>query len=44
VVVDKTLARPFRPYYAPQAPAQFFVEGHPSLLERESIGHRLEFS
>lgn len=44
VVVDKTLARPFRPYYAPQAPAQFFVEGHPSLLERVSIGHRLEFA
>ncbi len=44
VVVDKTLARPFRPYYAPQAPAQFFVEGHPSLLEQVSIGHRLEFA
>ncbi|MGD9048419.1 MAG: DUF192 domain-containing protein [Anaerolineae bacterium] len=44
VVVDKALARPFRPYYAPQTPAQFFVEGHPSLLERVSTGHRLEFA
>lgn len=42
-VVDKTLAKPFRPYYAPRQPAQYFVEGHPSLLERVSIGDQLEF-
>lgn len=43
-VVDMALARPFRPYYAPQTAAQYYVEGHPSLLERVSLGHQLEFS
>ncbi len=41
-VVDKALARPFRPYYAPRGPAQYYVEGHPSLLERVSVGDQLE--
>jgi uncharacterized membrane protein (UPF0127 family) len=40
-VVDKKLARPFRPYYAPQRPAQYFVEGHPSILDKVQIGDRL---
>jgi len=42
-VVDAVLARPFRPYYAPAGPAQYFVEGHPSLLSRVSVGDRLDF-
>jgi uncharacterized membrane protein (UPF0127 family) len=42
-VVDKALAQPFRPYYAPQSPARYFVEGHPSLLDGVHIGDRLEF-
>ncbi len=42
-VVDKVLARPFRPYYAPSQPAQYYVEGHPSLLARVRIGDELEF-
>lgn len=42
-VVDKVLARPFRPYYAPSGPAQYFVEGHPSVLERVSAGDQLDF-
>jgi uncharacterized membrane protein (UPF0127 family) len=42
-VVDKVLARPFRPYYAPRQPAQYYVEGHPSLLDRVRIGDQLEF-
>jgi uncharacterized membrane protein (UPF0127 family) len=42
-VVDKTLARPFRPLYAPGGPAQYFVEGHPALLDRISAGDRLDF-
>jgi uncharacterized membrane protein (UPF0127 family) len=42
-VVDSTLARPFRPYYAPHRPAQYFIEGHPSLLERVHAGDELEF-
>lgn len=43
-VVDKALARPFRPYYAPRRPAQYYVEGHPALLDRVHPGDRLEFS
>ena len=42
-VVDKALAHPFRPFYAPGGPAQYFVEGHPSLLDRVSAGDRLDF-
>jgi hypothetical protein len=41
-VVDKVLARPFRPYYAPQHPAQYFVECHPSVIDKVQIGDRLE--
>jgi uncharacterized membrane protein (UPF0127 family) len=42
-VVDKALARPFRPYYAPGRSAQYYVEGHPSLLEQVSVGDQLWF-
>jgi uncharacterized membrane protein (UPF0127 family) len=41
-VVDKKLARPFCPYYAPQRPAQYYVEGHFSILDKVQIGDRLE--
>jgi uncharacterized membrane protein (UPF0127 family) len=40
-VVDKTLARPFRPYYKPVRAAQYFIEGHPSLLDRVNVGDQL---
>jgi uncharacterized membrane protein (UPF0127 family) len=43
-VVDKVLARPFRPYYAPARPAQYYVEGHPGLLDRVNVGDQLEFA
>ncbi len=43
-VVDKALARPFRPYYAPRSPAKYFVEGQPSLLEGVSVGRTMEFT
>jgi uncharacterized membrane protein (UPF0127 family) len=43
-VVDKTLARPFRPYYAPRKPAQYYVEGHLVLLEKVRVGDVLEIS
>ncbi len=43
-VVDKALARPFRPYYAPAKPAQYYIEGHPSLLEKVRVGDRIEFA
>ncbi len=42
-VVDKALARPFRPYYAPSHPAMYYVEGHASLLANVSAGDQLDF-
>ncbi len=42
-VVDKVLARPWRPYYAPQRAAQYFVEGVPELLAHVSAGDQLSF-
>ena len=43
VVVDKVLAKPWRPAYAPAQPAQYFIEACPSLLDRVMIGDRLNF-
>ena len=43
-VVDKAVARPFRPFYAPKRPAKYFVEGHPSLLDLVDFGDQLEFT
>jgi uncharacterized membrane protein (UPF0127 family) len=43
-VVDKALALPFRPYYAPRKPAQYYIEGLPDLLERVRVGDQIEFS
>jgi uncharacterized membrane protein (UPF0127 family) len=43
VVVDKKLAKPWRPVYVPQKPAQYFIEASPALLERVMIGDRLTF-
>lgn len=42
-VVDKALARPFYPYYAPRQPAQYYVECNPVVLDRVQIGDQLEF-
>lgn len=42
-VVDKTLAKPWRPAYAPSVPAQYFIEANPSLLDRVVIGDVLNF-
>jgi uncharacterized membrane protein (UPF0127 family) len=42
-VVDTRLARPFRPAYAPSAPAKDILEGPPALLERVQVGHQLRF-
>lgn len=42
-VVDAKLARPWRPAYMPQAPAQYIIEGVPDLLERVAVGDRLRF-
>jgi len=42
LVVDAIVAKPWR-MYAPAAPAKYILEGHPALLERVSVGDRLEF-
>lgn len=42
-VVDLQLARPWRPAYAPAAPAQYFLEANPEILERVKPGDRLRF-
>lgn len=42
-VVDKRLAKPWRLSYAPQAPARYVIEGHPSLLKQIKIGDKLTF-
>ena len=43
VVVDKKLAKPWRPSYSSQAPAQYYIEACPSLLDRVEIGDKLQF-
>jgi len=42
-VVDKKLAKPWRPYYAPSKPAQYYVEANVELLERVNVGDMLRF-
>lgn len=42
-VVDKQFAKPWRPAYAPKAPAQYFIEANATVLERVKIGDRLRF-
>jgi uncharacterized protein len=41
VVVDKVLAKVWRPAYASKKPAQYFIEGRPLLLDRVQVGDRL---
>jgi len=42
-VVDRCLARPFRPLYVPRAAARDVLEGPPALLERIALGDVLHF-
>ncbi len=42
-VVDKVLARPFRPYYAPQGPAIGVLECQPEVLDQVEIGDSIRF-
>ena len=42
-VVDKALARPWRPFYAPRAPARYTLETDPAFLDGVSIGDELVF-
>lgn len=42
-VVDKKLAKRWRPYYAPQFAAQYFIEANPTILKRIDINDVLSF-
>jgi len=43
-VVDKQLAKPWRPAYAPRQAARYFIEANPSILDRVQIGDVLTFN
>lgn len=42
-VVDKCLAKPWRPAYAPKIPAQYFIEANPTILGNVELGDVLRF-
>jgi len=42
-VVDKVEALPWRPFYAPRAPARYVLEAAPALLDQVSLGDELVF-
>jgi hypothetical protein len=42
-VVDKVEALPWRPYYAPRAPARYILETSPGFLEHITIGDDVDF-
>ena len=42
-VVDKAIARRWRPVYVPARPARFILEVHPSLISAYEIGENVEF-
>lgn len=42
-VVDKCLAKPWRPLYAPSAPAQYYLEANVAVLDRVQVGDVLRF-
>lgn len=42
-VVDRLIARRWRPYYAPSRPAKYILEIHPDRLKDFQIGDTLDF-
>jgi uncharacterized membrane protein (UPF0127 family) len=42
-VVDRQIARMWRPYYTPRAQALYIIETHPDRLSDFSIGDHLDF-
>jgi uncharacterized membrane protein (UPF0127 family) len=43
VVVDKVLAKVWRPAYAPKVKAQYYLEANVSILDRVHLGDQLRF-
>ena len=42
-VVDRRIARPWRPAYLPAKAARYILEIHPSRIDDYEIGHKVEF-
>jgi uncharacterized membrane protein (UPF0127 family) len=42
-IVDKIVARPWRPSYLPQAPAKYAIEADPGVIKSVQIGERITF-
>ena len=42
-VVDKAVAKPWRPFYAPRTPARYVLETAPEFLGKVTIGDELVF-
>jgi uncharacterized membrane protein (UPF0127 family) len=42
-VVDKVLAKPWRPAYLPKEQAKYTLEIHPSRMENFNVGDQVEF-
>lgn len=42
-VVDKCLAKPWRPAYAPRLPAQYYLEANTFIFDKINIGDVLRF-
>lgn len=42
-VVDKVEARPWRPFYAPRAPARYTLETHPAFLQKIFLDDEIIF-
>ncbi|MBI4771497.1 MAG: DUF192 domain-containing protein [Chloroflexi bacterium] len=42
-VVDKVVARPWRPFYASRTPARYVLEAAPDFLDKVSLGDELVF-
>jgi uncharacterized membrane protein (UPF0127 family) len=43
VVVDTTVARPWRLSYTPRAPAQYVIETSPDVVKMVGIGDHIQF-
>jgi hypothetical protein len=42
-VVDKALAKPWRPFYGPRAPARYVLETAPEFLDKVAVGDEVRF-
>ena len=43
-VVDKVIAKPWRPSYLPQAPARYAIEADPEIVQLVEVGDQVNFT